>query len=88
MQIIGTQKVTSPFLGHGSLVINGQASDNLRNRTLNDIMVILNSMTTGVQATINDDKYLVLEADGDFTISGHQDVLDVFGIVPPEAPAP
>lgn len=79
MKITGIHKVTSPFLGHGYLTINGQATDNLRNRTLNDIMVIMNSMTTGVSASIEDGQ-LVLEAEADFTVGGNQDVLDVFGL--------
>lgn len=80
MRVSGKQLLVSPFLGHGSLNINGRSTAPLRGLSLDDVLVQINSLSTGVKASLEDRK-LVLEAEDDFTVGGHQDVLDVIGII-------
>lgn len=80
MQVIGLHPLIEPFIGHGTLVINGHSTDNIRGRPLAMIIEQLNSLSTGVAASIDEQNYLVLDSEKDFTIGGHQDVLDTIGI--------
>lgn len=80
MQVIGLHPLIEPFIGHGTLIINGHPTDNIRGRPLAMIVEQLNSFSTGVVAFINEENHLVLDSENDFTIGGHQDVLDTLGI--------
>lgn len=80
MQITGIHSLTDPFIGHGSLVINGQATDNIRGRSLKLIVEQLNSLSTGVVASVDVGGFLTLTSETNFTIAGNQDVLDTIGI--------
>ena len=80
MKIVGVHPLADPFIGHGTLSINGQSTDNIRGRPVHMIVDHLNTFSSGVVASINEDSCLVLESPTDFTISGHQDVLSTFGL--------
>lgn len=79
--ITGIYTLANPFIGHGGLVLNGRATENLRGRQLADIIESINNLGCGVTAAIDGTK-LVLSSDADISIAGHQDVLDTIGIEP------
>lgn len=80
MQVIGLHPLIEPFIGHGTFIINGHSTDNIRGRSLAMILEQLNSLSTGVVASIDEESRLVLDSHQDFTVGGHQDVLDTLGI--------
>lgn len=80
MQVIGLHPLIEPFIGHGVLIINGQSTDNIRGRPLAMIVEQLNSFSTGVVASVDEGNHLVFDSNSDFSIGGHQDVLDTIGI--------
>lgn len=83
MKIIGIHALSNPFLGHGSLTLNGRHTDNLRKLPIDLVVERINAIDSGVMASIQDGT-MVLESESDFTIAGHQDVLDCLGIVATE----
>jgi len=80
MKIVGLHPITSPFIGHGQLTFDGIPTGNLRGLPLEQVVERIGALTAGVTASIDENEYLVLESPRDFTLDGHQDVLDVIGL--------
>jgi len=80
MIVIGVQPLTSPFVGNGELIINGQSTGSLRWMPVDELVSLINSFSGDIVASLTSEGCLELSSDKSFTLTGNQDVLDVIGL--------
>lgn len=80
MKITGIHPLRDPFLGSGALVLNGRSTENLKKMPLSLVLDRITSLDVGVSGSLDANGCLVLDSGDDFTVAGHQDVLDVIGL--------